>query len=93
MPQLEVLLRGVFDKPDKDQKVTAGVPSFLPPIPKEGPYNRLDLARWMIDPANPLVSRVIVNRFWQMYFGTSIVKTQEDFGVQGEPPVHPELLD
>jgi hypothetical protein len=86
-----VLARG--DYRNHTEKVEPGVPAMLPPLPKDAPLNRLTLAKWLVDPAHPLTSRVAVNRFWQMYFGTGIVKTQEDFGVQGEPPVHPELLD
>jgi Protein of unknown function (DUF1553)/Protein of unknown function (DUF1549)/Planctomycete cytochrome C len=86
-----VLVRGQYDKPG--QKVTAAVPARLHPLPSGAPANRLGLARWLVDPANPLTARVIVNRYWQVYFGTGLVKTAEDFGSQGEPPSHPELLD
>ena len=86
-----VLARGDYRNPT--EKVQPGVPAMLPPLPKDAPPNRLTLARWLVDPNHPLTARVAVNRFWQMYFGGGIVKTQEDFGVQGELPVHPELLD
>ncbi len=86
-----VLVRGQYDQPG--QKVTADVPASLPPLAKDAPRNRLGLAQWLVDPMHPLVARVIVNRYWQMYFGTGLVKTAEDFGTQGERPSHPELLD
>jgi len=86
-----ILARG--DYRNHTDKVQPGVPAVLPPLPKDAPLNRLTLAKWLVDPGHPLTSRVAVNRYWQTYFGTGIVKTQEDFGVQGEPPVHPELLD
>jgi hypothetical protein len=88
-----VLARG--DYRNKTDKVGPAVPAALPPLPTKllGPPNRLTLAKWLVDPNHPLTSRVAVNRFWQMYFGYGIVKTVEDFGAQGEPPVHPELLD
>ncbi len=86
-----VLARG--DYRNQTEKVQPGVPAMLPPLPKGAPANRLALAKWLVDPAHPLTARVAVNRFWQMYFGAGLMKTQEDFGVQGEPPVHPELLD
>ncbi|MFN7944549.1 MAG: DUF1553 domain-containing protein [Blastocatellia bacterium] len=86
-----ILARG--DYRNKTEKVSPGVPSVLPPLPKNAPLNRLTLAKWLTDPNHPLTARVAVNRYWQMYFGPGLVKTAEDFGSQGEPPVHPELLD
>jgi mono/diheme cytochrome c family protein len=86
-----MLIRGQYDK--KGEKVTAGVPASLPPLPSGAPANRLGLARWLVAPGQPLTARVIVNRYWQMFFGTGIVKTAEDFGSQGELPSHPQLLD
>ncbi len=86
-----LLVRGAYDKPG--DKVEPGVPAVLPPLSKGAPNNRLGLAKWVVDPSNPLTARVTMNRFWQLYFGTGIVKTVEDFGVQGEWPSHPELLD
>jgi hypothetical protein len=86
-----VLIRGQYDR--RGDKVTAGLPAALPPLPKDAPLNRLGLAKWMVDPGHPLTSRVAVNRFWEKVFGAGLVRTSENFGVQGEPPSHPELLD
>jgi hypothetical protein len=88
-----VLKRGRYDMPDKNQKVQPGVPACLPPMKANAPTNRLGLAQWLVAPENPLTARVTVNRYWQRYFGTGLVKTAENFGLQSEPPSHPDLLD
>ena len=80
-----MLARG--DYRNQTEKVTPGVPAMLPPMPKDAPANRLGLAEWLVSPQHPLTARVAVNRYWQMYFGTGIVKTAEDFGSQGDEPV------
>ena len=89
--ETHVLLRGSYDQPG--DLVTPAVPAILPPMPADFPRNRLGLARWLVDPSNPLTARVAVNRFWQLYFGEGIVKTVDDFGSQGDPPSNPQLLD
>ena len=85
--------RGQYDHPDKSEKLFPATPPVMGAWNKEWPKNRLGLARWLMDPAHPLTARVTVNRFWQHYFGLGLVKTSENFGVQGEQPSHPELLD
>jgi hypothetical protein len=90
-PVAHVLNRGQYDQ--MRDEVHPGVPAVLPPMAQSLPRNRLGLAKWIVDPANPLTARVTVNRFWQELYGIGIVKTAEDFGAQGEPPSHPELLD
>ncbi len=74
-------------------EVSEGTPAIFPPLPQGQPRNRLALAQWLVDRKNPLTSRVTVNRFWEHLFGVGIVRTSEEFGSQGELPVHPELLD
>ncbi|MCX7701599.1 MAG: DUF1553 domain-containing protein, partial [Gemmataceae bacterium] len=86
------LIRGDFLKPGP--RVEAGVPKFLHPLdPADAPPTRLTLARWLVDRRSPTTARVFVNRVWQAYFGEGFVTTPEDFGVQSQPPSHPELLD
>jgi hypothetical protein len=75
------------------EKVPAITPAVLPPLPADAPRNRLALARWLVDPKNPLTARVTVNRVWQGFFGTGLVESAGDFGVTGTRPSHPELLD
>ncbi len=89
--QTAILTRGEYLKPT--EKVSFSTPSFLPPLPRGSPTNRLGFARWLFAPEHPLTARVQVNRMWQHFFGTGIVKTPEDFGVQSEYPSHGALLD
>ncbi|MCG8586211.1 MAG: DUF1553 domain-containing protein, partial [Pirellulales bacterium] len=86
-----VLERGVWDK--KGEVVTRSFPQAVLPLPPEKSKTRLDLANWLVDKKNPLTARVIVNQLWQLCFGAGLVRTPEDFGLQGELPTHPELLD
>lgn len=86
-----ILTRGEYLKPG--EKVNFGTPAFLPPMNPDWPKNRLGFARWLVSAEQPLTSRVQVNRMWQYFFGTGLVKTAEDFGVQSEYPVHLDLLN
>jgi hypothetical protein len=86
-----LLDRGAYDQ--RRQQVSSATPASLHPYPKGMPRDRLGLAKWLTDPANPLTARVTVNRYWQMLFGRGLVKTANDLGSQGSPPTHPELLN
>lgn len=86
-----ILNRGQYNEPVAE--VSAGVPAIFPELPNDARNTRLGLARWLVSPRHPLTARVAVNRYWQRLFGVGLVKTSEDFGVQGELPSHPELLD
>ncbi|MEN2281869.1 DUF1553 domain-containing protein [Algoriphagus sp. SE2] len=86
-----LLNRGIYN--DYGEAVEPSTPENVLPFPEEYPKNRFGLAKWLVNPENPLTSRVIINRYWQMIFGTGIVKTSGDFGIQGDLPTHPELLD
>lgn len=100
-----LLRRGQYDQPATDELLTPAIPAILAGLPNrqsnggqnhqavEGRENRLSLARWLVSDSNPLTARVITNRYWQHFFGVGLVKTSENFGVQGERPSHPDLLD
>jgi hypothetical protein len=90
-PSYELRERGSFAA--RGERVYAGTPGALPPLGEDQPVNRLGLARWLVDERNPLVARVAVNRLWEGVFGRGLVETSEDFGTQGAPPTHPDLLD
>lgn len=89
--ETHILKRGNYETPG--DKVEPAVPSFLPKLPAGAKADRLALAQWLVSPQQPLTSRVTVNRFWQLFFGRGIVKTPDDFGLQGALPSHPEMLD
>jgi len=90
-PTAHVLIRGAYQ--NKGEKVGANVPSVLPPLTEDEGVNRLSLAKWLVQPENPLPARVTVNRFWSYFFGAGIVGTNSDFGIMGARPSHPKMLD
>ena len=90
-PKAYVLFRGEYDQ--RREEVGPGTPAFLPPLPDDAPRNRLGFAQWLLTDEHPLTARVTVNRFWQEIFGMGLVETAGDFGIAGETPSHPDLLD
>ncbi len=90
--QTRILEKGLYNKPI-GEIVAPDVPKVLPPLPADADRNRLALAQWLVDSDNPLTARVIVNRYWQLFFGKGLVSTPQDFGTQGKLPSHPDLLD
>ncbi|MEO1830910.1 MAG: DUF1553 domain-containing protein, partial [Akkermansiaceae bacterium] len=90
--ETKILQRGEYNLPIGDS-LEPGVPAVMGSLPKEAPKNRLGLAQWLVSSDQPLVSRVLINRVWQRIFGHGLVRTPEDFGLQGEQPTHPALLD
>jgi hypothetical protein len=90
--ETKLLARGEYDRP-VGEPLSPGVPAVMNPFPQDAPLNRLGLAQWLTSREHPLVARVLVNRVWQRVFGDGLVRTPEDFGLQGEQPTHPELLD
>ena len=90
--ETKILQRGEYNLPTGDP-LEPGVPAVMGSLPKEAPKNRLGLAQWLVSSDQPLVSRVLINRIWQRIFGRGLVRTPEDFGLQGEQPTHPALLD
>jgi hypothetical protein len=92
MRKTYVLMRGQYASPDESKEILPDTPSFLPPMKKDLPKNRLGLAKWLMDNEHPLTARVTVNRYWQTIFGRPLVSTPGDFGSQGSWPTHPDLL-
>jgi hypothetical protein len=89
----DTYILGRGDYRNRGEKVTPGVPAMLPPMPADAPANRLGLAQWLFSAEHPLTARVAVNRYWQLHFGTGLVKTTEDFGSQGDAPAQRDVLD